>query len=238
MSIASGMGVHAVAVPEALETLELLPGNREPLAQNGRASLGAALGVLQQLGLTLLDLRQQQAALVILDELDLDARDAIDEGGANLDDLKLYLDKLKMAVGVLLARADVEAVSEPLGLGGEPMGTLVVPIAVMIVVIAMFPMAIMMAVLPMVAGPVVISMVSRRLLLPLVPIDDLRRREDAVQGIARGIQFEAVDKKTVVIRMVVNGESQFEMARVADIELDAFGLVPPASYQNRTAGTF
>lgn len=233
MSIASGMGVHAVAVSEALETLELLPGNREPLAQNGRAFLGAALGVLQQLGLTLLDLRQQQAALVILDELDLDARDAIDEGGANLDDLKLYLDKLKMAVGVLLARADVEAVSEPLGLGGEPMGTLVVPIAVMIVVIAMFPMAIMM-----VAGPVVISMVSRRLLLPLVPIDDLRRREDAVQGIARGIQFEAVDKKTVVIRMVVNGESQFEMARVADIELDAFGLVPPASYQNRTAGTF
>lgn len=233
MSIASGMGVHAVAVSEALETLELLPGNREPLAQNGRASLGAALGVLQQLGLTLLDLRQQQAALVILDELDLDARDAIDEGGANLDDLKLYLDKLKMAVGVLLARADVEAVSEPLGLGGEPMGTLVVPIAVMIVVIAMFPMAIMM-----VAGPVVISMVSRRLLLPLVPIDDLRRREDAVQGIARGIQFEAVDKKTVVIRMVVDGESQFEMARVADIELDAFGLVPPASYQNRTAGTF
>lgn len=111
-SFASAVAVHTsfhpVTVSKALETLDLFPCHRQPLAQQGRAFI---LGVLQELVLNLLNLRHEQTVFVVLDELDLDAGNAVVKGDANLNDLELNLDKLELAIGVLLARADVQAKS-------------------------------------------------------------------------------------------------------------------------------
>ncbi len=113
---AMGGGVHAarhvalVAVAEALHILELLLESRQPPAQHGGALLRCvAVGRLDELlGRALLNLGHDEAALAVLDELDLDVRDVVDERGANLDDLELNLDNLELAVFSLLRRADVQ----------------------------------------------------------------------------------------------------------------------------------
>jgi len=111
-SFASAVAVHAslhpVTVSKALETLDLFPCHRQPLAQQGRAFV---LGVLQELTLNLLNLRHEQTVFVVLDELDLDAGDVVAKGDANLNDLELNLDELELAIRVLLARADIQAKS-------------------------------------------------------------------------------------------------------------------------------
>jgi len=295
--------------------------------------------------------------LVILDELDLDAGDAVNEGRANLDDLKFNFDKLELAVGVLLARTDLEAKSKALRLGREPMRALVVAVGmvavmsmlsmiavvrlavaigsvtmmrlavavgtVVISVIAVVRLAVAVGtvVLSMIAvvrfavaigtvtmvrlavavgavvlsviavgrlavavGTVVLSVVAvgrlavaigtvtmgrlapvgavvftmiamGRLPLPvatmavmvvlsvvplhpLVPVDDLRRREDLVQRVARRIQLEAVDEETVMVGLVVDGKGQLEMVRAMDLELEALLRVLAALHQDRAARAF
>ncbi len=341
----------SMAVPEALETLQLLPGNRQPSAQNGRAFLGIVLRAVRILGQALVNLRHEQTALAILDELDLDAGDAVDEGRANLDDLKLDLDKLELAIGVLLARADLEAKSKALRLGRETMGALVVAVG-MVAVMSMLSMiavvrlavtvgtvvrrlavaigtvtmrrlavtvgmvtmgrlvvpvgavvfsviamgrlvvpvgavvfsVIAMGRLVMPVGAVVVTMVAvgrlavtvgtvvRRLavpigavvltmiavgrltvpvatpvvmvvlsvvpLHPLVPVDNLWRREGLVQRVARRVQLEAVDEEAVMVGLMVDGEGQFEMVRAMDLELEALLRVLAALHQNRAARAF
>ena len=371
----------SMAVPEALEALEFLPGHRQPFAQNVRAFVDIVLRAVRILGQALVDLRHEQTALPILDELDLDAGDAVNEGRANLDDLKLNLDKLELAVGVLLAWTDLEAKSKALRLGREPMRALVVAVG-MVAVVSMLSMiavvrlavaigtvtmmrlavavgtvvisviavvrlavAVGTVVLSMIAvvrfavaigtvtmmrlavaigtvtmgrlavavGTVVLSVISvgrlavaigtvtmgrltvaigavvlsviavgrlavavgtvtmgrlapvgavvftmiamGRLpvlvatmfvmvvlsvvpLHPLVPVDNLRRREDLVQWVARRIQLEAVDEETVMVGLVVHGKGQFEMVQAMDLELEALLRVLAALHQDRAARAF
>ena len=113
--------LHLVAVAKALEGPEFLADNRQPLAQQGRAFFRAVLELVRILGLALLNLRQDQTALIVLDEVDFDAGDAIDEGETDFDDLELKLDQLNRGIFGLLARADVEAESEALRLVNKTM---------------------------------------------------------------------------------------------------------------------
>ena len=325
----------SMAVPEALEALEFLPGHRQPFAQNVRAFVDIVLRAVRILGQALVDLRHEQTALPILDELDLDAGDAVNEGRANLDDLKLNLDKLELAVGVLLAWTDLEAKSKALRLGREPMRALVVAVG-MVAVMSMLSMiavvrfavaigtvtmmrlavaigTVTMGRLAVAVGTVVLSVISvgrlavaigtvtmgtltvaigavvlsviavgrlavavgtvtmgrlapvgavvftmiamGRLpvlvatmfvmvvlsvvpLHPLVPVDNLRRREDLVQRVARRIQLEAVDEETVMVGLVVHGKGQFEMVQAMDLELEALLRVLAPLHQDRAARAF
>jgi len=286
--VVESVHLASMAVPEALETLQFLPGNRQPSAQNGRAFLDIVRRVVRILGQTLVDLRHEQTALAILDELDLDAGDAVNEGRANLDDLKLNLDKLELAIGVLLARADLETKSKALRLGRESIVAVmsmlsmiavvrfaVAVVAVVTVVIAVVRLAVAV-VLSVIAvgrlavtvgtvtmgrlvvpvGAVVIAMVAMgRLAMPvattplmivfsvmplhaLVPVDNLRCREGLVQRVTRRVQLEAVDEKTVMVGLVVDGKGQFEMVRAMDLELETLLRVLAALHQNRAARAF
>ncbi len=302
----------SMAVPETLEALELLPSNRQPSAQYVRAFVDIVLRAVQILGQALVDLGHKQTALVILDELDLDAGNAVDEGRANLDDLKLDLDKLELAVGVLLARANLQAKAKALRLGCGRRRALAVTVA-MVAVMSMLPVlavrrlavaagiivlsviavgklavtigtvtmgrlavaigTITMGRLAVAVGTVVLSVVTvGRLVVPvgavvftviamgrlpvpvattvvmvvisvvplhpLVPLNNLWRREGLVQRVARRIQLEAVDEETVMVGLVVDGEGQFEMVRAMDLELETLLWVLAALHQNRAAWTF
>ncbi len=112
-------------------------------------------------------------------------------------------------------------------------GRLVVPVgAVVFTVIAMGRLPVP------VATTVVMVVISVVPLHPLVPLNNLWRREGLVQRVARRIQLEAVDEETVMVGLVVDGEGQFEMVRAMDLELETLLWVLAALHQNRAAWTF
>lgn len=75
-------------------------------------------------------------------------------------------------------------------------------------------------------------------LMPLLPleVDDLWRREDRAEQGSGGVELKVIDEKTVVVRLAVDGEDEFEMARMVDLELEGPAMSTPQL--NRAAGAF
>jgi hypothetical protein len=108
----AALHMRVVAMLERLQVLELLSSNGQPLAHRCCAFLRTTLRELEQLlGLALLNLGHEQAALAVLDELHFDPRDAINEGHPDLEDLQINLNELKLAIGLLLGGANTQAIA-------------------------------------------------------------------------------------------------------------------------------
>jgi hypothetical protein len=139
--------------------------------------------------------------------------------------------RLAVAVGAVVL--SVIAVGRlAVTIGTVTMGRLAPVGAVVFTMIAMGRLPVPVATM---AVMVVLSVMP---LHPLVPVDDLRRREDLVQRVARRIQLEAVDEETVMVGLVVDGKGQLEMVRAMDLELEALLRVLAALHQDRAARAF
>jgi len=103
---------HLAAAAVRLEVPEPVGDDGPPLAHGRGALLLLVHRVgLHRLGGRDLDVAHHQAAILRLDELDVDARDAVDKGVVDLDDLEVDRDELHMRLFVLRQRPPMEAVS-------------------------------------------------------------------------------------------------------------------------------
>lgn len=197
LSAVASLDAHHARAAVHLHLLQLGGDDGAPLAEDG----GALLLLLVHrggggLGCGLLDLGDKEVVPGRLDQVDTDVGKAVDEYGADLDNLEVDDDELETLVGGLDDGLNLQAEAKLLL---DRLGRLALVWAELVVALKL---------LGILCGVLLVLVV----VLVMVPglLGDLSCDENVCEGVGVGVQLEAVDRQLAGL----SGEVELEMAIV------------------------